>query len=169
MKFAMLKLALAATVMTAGAAYAQETAVTAPAPIKTKSGTIGAPEAGKGQIIFFRPGSIMGMALGCTVREGEGTAVAEIARLGSGKYYVIQAEPGRREYFTTGEATDKLALEIEPDETYFVKCNIGMGVMSGRANLSPSDREAFAKKAKGMKMWSGRDDKDEKKADAPAT
>ena len=48
-----------------------------------------------------------------------------------------------------------LALEIEPDETYFVRCNIGMGVMAGRANLSPSDRETFAKRAKGLKMWKG--------------
>ncbi len=169
MKVTVLKLAIAAGLMMAGGVSAQEAAVLAPAPIVTKSGPLGAPEAGKGQVVFFRPGSIMGMALGCTVREGEAAAPTEVARLGSGKYYAVQVEPGRHEYFTTGEATDKLALEIEPDETYFVKCNIGMGVMSGRANLSPSDREAFAKKAKGMKMWSGRDDKDEKKADAPAT
>lgn len=67
--------------------------------------------------------------------------------------------PSPRTKNSKGEGTDKLALEIEPDETCFVKCNIGMGVMSGRANLSPSDREAFAKKAKGLKMWEGPKDK----------
>ena len=75
--------------------------------------------------------------------------------LGSGKYYVSAATPGKHEYSTQGEATDRLTLEIEEGETYFVRCNIGMGVMSGRANLSPSDEALFAKKSNGLKLWSG--------------
>jgi hypothetical protein len=134
-----------------GSAMAQD----ANAPLITKSGALPAPEPGKAQIIFFRPGSIMGAALGCTVHEGE----AEVARLGSGKYYVISAEPGKHEYFTEGEVTDKLALEVEADESYFVKCKIGMGVVTGRANLSPADRAAFAEKAKGLTMWQPKDKK----------
>lgn len=121
------------------------------ASLKTKSGGISAPQTGTGQVVFFRPGSLMGAALGCTVREGQG----QLARLGSGKYFVVSAQPGRHEYFTTGEATDKLAMEIEEGETYFVRCNIGMGVVAGRANLSPSDEASFAKKAKGLKLWDG--------------
>ena len=35
--------------------------------ITTKTGQIGAPAAGKAQIVFFRPGTIIGVALGCTV------------------------------------------------------------------------------------------------------
>ncbi|MDB5703977.1 MAG: hypothetical protein JWN66_1093 [Sphingomonas bacterium] len=124
------------------------------APLVTKAGPIPAVEAGKGQIIFYRPGSMMGMALGCTVHEGD----AEVARLGSGKYWVQSVAPGKHAYFTEGEAKDTLNLEIEPDETYFVKCKIGMGVMSGRANLSPSDRAEFAKKAKGMNLWKPKGD-----------
>lgn len=127
----------------------------AAAPIITKSGPLAAPEAGKGEVVFFRPGSIMGAALGCTVHEGE----PQIARLGSGKFFVVSATPGRHEYSTQGEATDRLTLEVESGETYFVKCNIGMGVMSGRANLSPSDRATFAKKAKGLKLWEPREAK----------
>lgn len=119
------------------------------APLVTKSGPLGAPEAGKGQVVFFRPGSMMGMALGCTVREGD----AQVARLGSGKYYVVQATPGKHVYHYEGEARDELTLEVEEGETYFVRCNIGMGIAAGRANLSPSDRDAFAKKAKGLRMW----------------
>jgi len=131
--------------LTTSVAVAQDATV----PINTKSGTLGNPEPGKAQIVFFRPGSMMGAALGCTVHEGD----AELARLGSGKYYVISATPGKHEYFTEGEVTDKLPLEVEDDETYFVKCKIGMGVMSGRANISPSDRATFAEKAKGLTMW----------------
>lgn len=139
-------------------AMAQDTApaastTTETAPIATKSGTIGAPPAGMAQIVFWRPGSIMGMALGCTVREGEGAAEVEVARLGAGKYWVHTATPGKHQYYTTGEATDRLNLELEAGETYFVRCAIGAGIMSGRAQISPSDRATFAERAKKMKLW----------------
>lgn len=120
-------------------------------PITTKSGVLPTPAEGQGQVVFFRPGSMMGAALGCTVHEGE----PQIARLGSGKYYVVPAAPGVHNYSTRGEAKDQLAVEVEAGETYFVRCNIGMGMMSGRANLSPSDEAAFAKKAPGLALWSG--------------
>lgn len=84
------------------------------APIVTKSGRIDAPPPGKAQIVFFRPGSIVGMALGCTVHEGD----RQVARLGSGKYYAITAEPGVHKFATKGQAADTLNLEVEPDETY---------------------------------------------------
>lgn len=132
-------------------AAAQPLAAQDPAALATKSGTIAKPESGKGLIVFYRPGSLMGAALGCTVHEGE----KEVARLGSGKYYPVAAEPGKHAYFTEGEAKDVLNLEIEPDETYFVKCKIGAGIMAGRANLSPSEQGEFAKKAKGLAMWKG--------------
>lgn len=119
------------------------------APIVTKTGQIGTPPAGKAQIVFFRPGSIVGMALGCTVHEND----HEVARLGSGKYYVITAEPGKHAFSTRGQAADALNLEVESDETYFVKCKIGAGVVSGAAQLEPSDRASFAKKAKGASQW----------------
>ena len=121
------------------------------ASIQTKSGVIAAPAAGQGQVVFYRPGSIIGAALGCTVHEGE----PEIARLGSGKFFVVPMAPGKHDFSTRGEAQDHITVEVEEGETYFVKCNIGMGVMSGRANLSPADEATFAKKAKGLKLWSG--------------
>lgn len=124
-------------------------------PIATKSGTVGPAPAEQGQIVFYRTGSMFGAALGCTVHEGEGAADVELARLGSGKYHVVTATPGKHQYYTKGEATDRLTMEIEAGETYFVRCNIGMGVMSGRANLSPSDRATFASKAKGLALWKG--------------
>jgi len=154
-----LAIALAAGALTIGTGVA--IAADGPA-ITTKSGTLGEPASGMGQVVFFRPGSLMGAALGCTVHEDD----KELARLGSGKYYVVSATPGKHLYFTKGEATDKLNLEVEADETYFVKCNIGMGIAAGRANLSPSDRDTFAKKAKGLTMWAGAKDKDDKKGDA---
>ena len=123
------------------------------AAIATKSGTIGQAPAEQGQVVFYRPGSFIGAALGCTVHEGQGEADIELARLGAGKYYVVTAAPGKHQYYTKGEVKDRLNLEIEGGETYFVRCNIGVGVMAGRANLSPSDRAAFAAKAKSLSLW----------------
>lgn len=153
----------AATVETAAVPAAEPVPAPAPAPVPaivTKSGTIGEAPAGKAQVVFWRPGGIIGMALGCTVREGEGTEEAEIARLGAGKYWVHTAEPGKHVYYTTGEATDRLNMELEEGETYFVRCAIGMGVVSGRAQVSPSDRATFTDRAKKMKLWNKKDEKE---------
>lgn len=144
----MLACAMAITVATS-AASAEDVA-----PIKTKTGEIGAAPAGKAQIVFYRPGTIVGAALGCTVHEGD----REIARLGAGKYYVITVDPGTHKYATRGQSADTLNLEVEGDETYFVKCKIGNGVISGAAQLEPSDRATFAKKAKGATMWTPSED-----------
>ncbi|MDB5678548.1 DUF2846 domain-containing protein [Sphingomonas bacterium] len=145
--------ALAATALTLTAVA--PTALAQDAPIVTKSATIGAPPAGMGQIIFFRPGSIMGAALGCTVHENG----KEVARLGSGKYYLVIATPGKHLYNTQAENVDQLTLEVEAGETYFVKCKVGMGVVAGRPNLSPADRATFEKKAKGMASWTPKEKK----------
>lgn len=134
----------------------------------TKSGTIGEPAAGMGQIVFYRPGSMMGMALGCTVREGEGADETQVARLGSGKYWVHQAGAGKHAYRTEGEVKDVVNMEVEPGETYFVKCKIGMGIMAGRANISPSDQAEFATKAKGLKLWDAKPGEAGKKLAKPA-
>ena len=136
---AVLAFALAAS----GATAEDEAAIT------TKTGQIGTPAAGKAQIVFFRPGTIIGAALGCTVHEGD----REVARLGAGKYYVITEEPGKHMFTTRGQAADTLNLEVEADETYFVKCKIGNGTISGAAQLEPSDRNSFAQKAKGASEW----------------
>lgn len=135
----------------ASPALAQESGTPAEAPIVTKTGKIGAPPAGMAQIVFWRPGTIIGGALGCTVREG----TVEVARLGAGKYWVHVTEPGKHKYSSRGESTDTLNLELEPDETYFVRCSIGGGVMVGGAQISPSDRATFAGRAKKMSAWKG--------------
>ena len=143
--------ALAAICLTPLGASAQETA------IATKSGSIGAAPADKAQIVFWRPGTLIGGALGCTVREGE----TEVARLGAGKYWVHVTEPGKHTYSSRGEKTDMLNMELEPGETYFVRCSIGGGIMVGGAQIAPVERAEFEKRAKKMKSWKGPgDDKD---------
>lgn len=130
---------------------------------------IAAPAPGTGQVVFYRPGG-MGPLIRCTVRENG----KMVARVGNGKYYVMQAEPGAHSYTAKTEATDTVRVEVEPDETTYVKCKISMGIMAGRPNLSPSNAEEYAKLGKKLKPQDSADlaediAKDEaKQAQAPS-
>ncbi|MEP6634557.1 MAG: DUF2846 domain-containing protein [Luteimonas sp.] len=147
-------LALAAVLALSPIVYAQDAAPsTAPAMAQSDpapaaqmsadatpaSGKFGAPAAGKGQIIFFRPKKFMGAAISYKVREGE----TELGKLSSGTYVVTQVDPGAHEYTVHSEAKDVLHMEVEAGETYYVIATITMGVLAGRPNLAPSDQAMF--------------------------
>ena len=104
------------------------------------------PAAGKGQVVFYRPSS-MGFAIKCTVRENG----AMVGRVGAKRYYAIEVEPGTHNFTAKTEKTDTVAVQVEPDETSYVKCGISMGVMVGRPNLSPGTEEDFNKSAAKLK------------------
>jgi len=138
-------------VLTTAAALSLTAALAVPAgAADTPTGSaisIPEPPAGKGQIVFFRP-SGMGMAMGCTVKEGE----TKVSSLGNGKYVVVVAEPGTHEYLVRSEAKDALTLLVEADETQFVRCHIKMGIMAGRPDIAPSTPEEFAGASEHLKL-----------------
>lgn len=103
---------------------------------------IDAPPAGKGQIVFFRPSRITGMAVSFSVREGD----TGIGKLTNGTYFVHVTDPGTKEYNISSETRDTLRLEIEEGETYYVIQTIGMGVLMARPNLTPSTEQEFQNK-----------------------
>lgn len=143
--------AIALGLMLSGAALAQDAAQ--PAPTEESAGAkatgkIGAPPEGKGQIVFFRPSKFVGGAMGFKVREGE----TELGKLSNGKYFVHVAEPGAHEYRVHGETKDVLNMEIEAGETYYVQGTMGMGIVAGRPNLSPTDAAAFNALADKLKL-----------------
>lgn len=108
---------------------------------------IGPAPAGKGQIVFYREPKFVGGGIGFKVREGEN----EIVKLKNGTYFVATVEPGKHEYNMHGEVKDVLPLEIEADETYYVKASISMGIVAGRPNLAPSDEAGFLAALKKLK------------------
>jgi hypothetical protein len=112
-----------------------------PAPI-----AIPAPPAGKGQIVFFRPGGT-GFAIGCSVNENG----QKISSLGAGKYFIMTATPGKHEYTVKSEAKDLLALEVEDGETQYATCKIKMGILVGRPDIRPATEDDFRKQKK-LKM-----------------
>lgn len=112
----------------------------------TSPASVAAPQPGTSQVVFFRP-SGMGMAISCNIRENGkmlGTA-------NNGRYFVLTTTPGVHKFTTHGETTDELTIQTEADETAYVKCKIGMGLMSGRPNISPSTKEEFDSRVAKMK------------------
>ena len=141
MKKSMLMIGLASLALSSSAAFAagdKDAAAVAVALPK--------PAAGKGQVVFYRPSS-MGFAIKCTIRENG----AMVGRVGAKRYYAIEVEPGTHNFTAKTEKTDTVAVQVEPDETSYVKCGISMGVMVGRPNLSPGTEEDFNKSAAKLK------------------
>ena len=132
------------------AAFAQD-AAPAPAAAVTASdeasAAIGAPEAGKALVVFFRPSAFKGGAINFIVREGE----TELGKLKNANYFTAQVTPGKHDYTVHSEAKDVTTIEAEEGETYFLSGEINMGFMAGRPNLSPSDLEAFKAAFKKLK------------------
>lgn len=124
------------------------TAVPVAAVEKVDASTIElpAPAAGKGQVVFFRKGGLVGSAVNCTVYEnGE-----KVSSMGGGRYFILVTEPGRHEYTVKSESKDSLAIEVEPDERQFVSCKIKMGIMVGRPDLRPSTEAEFREATLGL-------------------
>ncbi|WP_157218834.1 DUF2846 domain-containing protein [Flavisphingomonas formosensis] len=133
-----------ACAMAGGTALAEPATDSAPAagaPV-----VIPPPPAGMSQVVFFRP-SAMGMAISCNIRENG----KMLGTTNNGRYWVLTTTPGAHKFTTKSEATDELNMEAEADETSYVKCKIGMGIVAGRPNLSPSTKEEFDGKSAKMK------------------
>lgn len=104
-----------------------------------------------GQVVFYRTGGLSGAALGCAVFDVGATD--KLSSLGAGRYFMLVSEPGPRSFTVKSlETKDALTLEIEPDETQFVRCKIKSGFMSGRADIAPSTEAEFRSKYKNPKL-----------------
>lgn len=110
-----------------------------------------------GTVVFFRPSKFIGAAIGYKVREG----TTELGKLRNGKFFSLHVKPGTHEYVVHSETKDKLVLEVEAGQTYYVMGTLGAGILAGRPNLSPSDQAAFeAAKPKLKEVAPLTDDKD---------
>lgn len=141
----------------APAAPAADAAVPAtPADPAPAAGAGSAPAAGTATVVFFRPSRFVGAAVGFIVREDQ----AELGKLRNGKYFILHVPPGRHEYVVHSEAKDTLNIDAEAGETYYIQGSLGMGIMVGRPNLSPSDEAAFESAKPKMKEVAPMSEKD---------
>lgn len=100
---------------------------------------IPSPPAGKGQIVFFRRPTWAGSGIGCSVHENG----QKVSSLGNGRYFIAVEAPGRHEFSAQAETKDTVAVEVEPDETQFISCNMRAGIITYRPNLAPSNEAEF--------------------------
>jgi hypothetical protein len=155
-------------------AFAQEAPAAAPAaapdaavqaaPAAAPAASAEAPSA-KGRIYFFRPGRLPGAIYTYHIVEvgDDGKPAKDAPELGdlpNGGAFILEAEPGVHAYNITGpmavnKAEDRLRMEVEAGETYYVEQTVRMGVVTGGFRLVPADEARFtsskAKLDKGKK------------------
>ena len=61
----------------------------------------------------------------------------------AGAYCVAFADPGTHDYEVHTEVHNRLTLEVDAGETYYVIGGISMGVVVNRPTISPADKAAF--------------------------
>ncbi|MCI4568265.1 hypothetical protein [Lysobacter sp. CFH 32150] len=96
----------------------------------------GAPQSGKGQIVFFRSQKSTSAAF--EVRENG----AELATLPSGSYFIVAAQPGTYSFTVDAEAGEVLTVEVKPGRTHFVKAS-NRRAEGERPYLSRADAMTF--------------------------
>jgi hypothetical protein len=95
--------------------------------------------AGKGQIVFFRPGRFIGAAVGWKLLDG----TTELGKVGNARYLVVTLEPGVHDLVMDFGTKGKLRIEVDPDETYYIECGIALGALLNHPDLIPSTRAGF--------------------------
>lgn len=96
----------------------------------------GAPPSGKGQIVFFRSPKSTSTAF--DVRENG----AELAKLPSGSYFIVAAQPGTYSFTVDAEAGEVLTVEVKPGRTHYVKAS-NRRAEGERPYLSRADAMSF--------------------------
>jgi hypothetical protein len=104
--------------------------------------------AGKGQVVFFRKSSLMGMPYWTNIREND----VAYGKLSNGVYFVQTLDPGVHTFNTSVLGKDAMKVEVDPGETYYVEGKITMAVIGYTVVMAPSDAATFQKVFKGMKL-----------------
>ncbi len=123
------------------------------------------PPAGEGQIVFFRAKSLLGTAQWFNVREN-GKA---LGKLGNGAYFIQPESPGVHNFTAKlePELKDRLKIQVDPGQTYFVEGTLTAGLVLSAADLVPSTVDKFNKAAKHLKLAAA--PADDKPADQAAS
>jgi hypothetical protein len=163
--FAALLSANAMAQNTPPAAPPAATETTAPAVTQAPAATTEAAAEPPGRIIFFRPGRLTGAIYTYHVVEvGEdGDSTRESPRIGSlpnGTYFEYAAPPGIHNYNLRGAMAvnldeDRLRIEIESGETYYVEQTVRMGLFTGGFRLVPSTQAEFERRH--LRQWTPRE------------
>lgn len=143
----------------APAADTADPAAAAPAAVETATEP-------PGRIIFFRPGRLTGGVYTYHVVEvaEDGDSTRESPRIGSlpnGRYFEYAAPPGIHNFNIRGPMAvnldeDRLRLEVESGETYYIEQTVRMGLLTGGFRLVPSTQAEFERRR--LRQWTPRED-----------
>lgn len=136
------------------AAQAPTTPEATPTPVPQAAPAPAAEQPGK--IIFFRPGRLTGGVYTYHVvtvgADGNSDANSpRVCSLPNGRYCVYEAAPGVYNFNIRGPMAvnldqDRIRLEIEPGQTYYIEQTVRMGLITGGFRLVPSTQEEFDKR-----------------------
>ncbi|MBC7769905.1 MAG: hypothetical protein H7124_14070 [Phycisphaerales bacterium] len=137
----------------------------AAAPEATDPAADAAPAEPPGRIIFFRPGRLTGAVYTYHVVEvaEDGDSTRESPRIGSlpnGQYFEYAAPAGVHNYNIRGPMAvnldeDRLRIEVEPGETYYIEQTVRMGLLTGGFRLVPSTLAEFERRR--LREWTPRE------------
>ena len=107
----------------------------------------------KGHIVFFRPVRLPGALHTYHIVEvgDDGKPAKDAPRLGdlrNGGAFGYDADPGIHSYNITGPMAvvkdeDRLRLEVEPGQTYYIEQAVRIGLVTGGFRLVPADEARF--------------------------
>jgi hypothetical protein len=92
-----------------------------------------------GTLVFFRERSTRGIIVVYKVREGKNV----LGRLSSGTWFKVEVPVGRHVYRVHSEASNDLAIEVEPGATHYIIGGVSLGFLIGQPNLAASNRYTF--------------------------
>jgi hypothetical protein len=125
---------LATTLVFAAAAPSARAGSPAATPVQ-----LPAPPPGKGQVVFYRKPMVALVPFNWIAREGK----TEICEMVAGTYCVATVDPGKHTYEVHSEVTNRLTLEVDAGETYYVIGGISMGLVLNHPNISPTQKAQF--------------------------
>lgn len=107
------------------------------------------PPPGKALVVFYRTWAYPGGALSFTVHEGP----ADVGLLSPGTYFTALADPGWHTYTVRAERHADMQIDLEADETYYVRFELGTGWLLYQPSLVPTEQWQWLEDAQhGLKL-----------------
>jgi hypothetical protein len=84
-----------------------------------------------GLIYFYRPSAFFSGGLSYDVKTGE----TVITTLKNGGYYPYFSPPGEKEFWAKTESKSSVTLDVKAGQTYYIKGEVGVGILVARPHL----------------------------------
>jgi hypothetical protein len=106
------------------------------------------PPPGQATVVFYRKWEWPAAADSYMVHDG----VQDIGRLGAGTYFVTNATPGLHTYWVRAERRRDMQLQVDADETYYVRFELDLGIVLYQPTLTPSEQRLFDQSSAHLKL-----------------